>query len=1352
MRKRILGIALALSLLFSFYPVPVSALEAESETDGNEFPANVTQSEEEFQEEAASELPDGVIVGDPITRAEWTHDLVMVCQLTLVKEDYPDLYYPDLTEETAYYEDIMVAVKYGLIPLEAGEDFRPEDSLTREFAVQTLNSCLGIQCDAGDYTYSDSDLLSCPDDAQVALNVGWLAPVDGAFSPEEVVTGEEQSTMLRDAQSILESRKIDSSASNYTLADNVIVIPQSVEFADDGAGVVTLTDYSGTIQPGDIFAYDVQGIPYIYQAADVTADGNTMRVVTEEAPQDALLSCDISGSLAPDILDVEPDTQTQVFLLANGDTATFKAAKDGFDYGKTNGRWWISYEKTITLGSGATGKLSVRVDNIDLTYAYKLNHKYLKVDGDVRYTSSIQLDFLDDSAAHLTLGKASIGIDKVCGGSISLELDLKMEVSVDYTYNASFSSGVEWTPRYGYALVSDFSNANSTIAADGTVSALLSVTAAFQIGSSSYTLFYAKATASVGPVIKLSLIRYSSGTPETCITISGYISAQCGVYAEIILQQPFSKTRVIWDAQNSPVKVWEHVEDGVTVNHCSRGEESGVSLKYITPSNSRYYISVNPNASSSGTGSGGQAIVIWETEVNEDGTVTVTGWSGGASILNIPETIDGAEVTAIGKEAFQGNLNLRMVRMPDTVTEIAEAAFSGCSNLETVDFSANLTAIGRRAFADCTALKMVQLPEGLLYIDGDAGYQGGGTFCGCTSLEEVYIPSTLEECGYYYGGIFEGCEQLDRVIFGDGIPRIPEYLFYKCLGLTHIEIPDSVIAIGQSAFSHSGLATITIPDTIVEYESGILQNCADLVSAKLSENALSIPGQMFSGCTSLESIELPYGVTQIQDSTFYNCTALKEISLPDTVTAIGQSAFYGCGSIENLKWMPETVTSIGSNAFQNCTSLLEADLPDLVSALGSGAFQGCTALTSVKTGNDLLTIQANCFQNCTKLEKIFLNDGLTTIGDYAFQGDKTLIEVTLPDSVTDLGTHTFQGCTALTRVTLSNGLTMIPSYGFANCTALESIVIPKGVVTVDTNAFYQDTKLVEITLPVTVTAINNNAISYPTKMTVYGCAGSYAESWAAEKRCRAFVDITVHMETLSLANGTDHMTIGRYLTVAPQFSCTPSENTDTITLVSSDPNIVSVKNGTALYGNRTGTTSVTATSSGGKTVTFLVTVDTVVGVEIARMPDFTEYGVGEDKDLTGLVVNAVFANGDKERIYDYTVTNFSTDSVGERTILVHYGSQSAQFEISVSTLEGGSLGETIQWSFHKASGTLSVSGEIPTNSYVFVVQYNQEEKLIATDRLEVSGGKIRIAEGASWKLLWLDRSFCPLAGAVLYRA
>ena len=289
----------------------------------------------------------------------------------------------------------MVAVKYGLIPLEAGENFRPEDPLTREFAVQTLNSCLGIQCDAGDYTYSDSDLLSCPDDAQVALDVGWLAPVDGAFSPDAVVTGEEQSAMLCDAQSILENREIETSTSNYTLADNVIVIPQSVEFTDNGAGMVTLTDYSGTIQPGDVFAYDVQGIPYIYQATDVTTEGNVIKVVTEEAPQDVLLSCDISGSLAPDILDVEPDTQTQVFLLANGDTATFKAAKDGFDYGKTNGKWWISYAKTITLGSGATGKLTVRVENIDLTYAYERDHKYLKVNGDVSYTSSIQTGFFE---------------------------------------------------------------------------------------------------------------------------------------------------------------------------------------------------------------------------------------------------------------------------------------------------------------------------------------------------------------------------------------------------------------------------------------------------------------------------------------------------------------------------------------------------------------------------------------------------------------------------------------------------------------------------------------------------------------------------------------------------------------------------------------------------------------------------------------------------------------------------------------------------------------------------------------------------------------------------------------------
>ena len=78
MKKRIFGIALAFCLLFSSYPVSALTLEEESKKDRDVALVNVTQLEEKFQE-AVSELPDGVIVGDSITRAEWTHDLITVC-------------------------------------------------------------------------------------------------------------------------------------------------------------------------------------------------------------------------------------------------------------------------------------------------------------------------------------------------------------------------------------------------------------------------------------------------------------------------------------------------------------------------------------------------------------------------------------------------------------------------------------------------------------------------------------------------------------------------------------------------------------------------------------------------------------------------------------------------------------------------------------------------------------------------------------------------------------------------------------------------------------------------------------------------------------------------------------------------------------------------------------------------------------------------------------------------------------------------------------------------------------------------------------------------------------------------
>ena len=143
-----------------------------------------------------------------ITRAQWLHDLVTVFDMTVEEENYPDNYFSDLEEDSQYYADILKAVQFGVVDVAAGDPVYPDAVLTRDFAAQTLNFCLGFQLDEGtSCSFTDSAQCSSPDDAQVAVNRGWLALEGQAFSPDKAVTAAEVRAMLSDAQSILVQMK-----------------------------------------------------------------------------------------------------------------------------------------------------------------------------------------------------------------------------------------------------------------------------------------------------------------------------------------------------------------------------------------------------------------------------------------------------------------------------------------------------------------------------------------------------------------------------------------------------------------------------------------------------------------------------------------------------------------------------------------------------------------------------------------------------------------------------------------------------------------------------------------------------------------------------------------------------------------------------------------------------------------------------------------------------------------------------------------------------------------------------------------------------------------------------------------
>lgn len=99
--------------------------------------------------------------------------------------------------------------------------------------------------------------------------------------------------------------------------------------------------------------------------------------------------------------------------------------------------------------------------------------------------------------------------------------------------------------------------------------------------------------------------------------------------------------------------------------------------------------------------------------------------------------------------------------------------------------------------------------------------------------------------------------------------------------------------------------------------------------------------------------------------------------------------------------------------------------------------------------------------------------------------------------------------------------------------------------------------------------------------------------------------------------------------------------------------------------SKAGVNTVTVTYQE-KTATFDLTIIGKDGLEITA-PDKVRYGVGDEFDATGLVVNQKFADGTKKELAadQYSVTGFDSSSEGEKTVTIVVGAQTAEFKVNV---------------------------------------------------------------------------------------
>ncbi len=357
------------------------------------------------------------------------------------------------------------------------------------------------------------------------------------------------------------------------------------------------------------------------------------------------------------------------------------------------------------------------------------------------------------------------------------------------------------------------------------------------------------------------------------------------------------------------------------------------------------------------------------------------------------------------------------------------------------------------------------------------------------SLKKVTILADIKEIGKF---TFYGCSNLKEVVFPEGLETIELTAFGGCSQLEEIVFPEGLKTIGQSAFTGcSSLKSIQIPLSVTEVRMCAFESCTALESLTFQEGETTEKRKIgvlaFRGCTSLKEVVLPAGM-EIEGGAFGGCTSLTEYKVQEgSAYEIFDKCLYEKGRAKLVAYpagkgaevtFPEEITAIGGRAFDGCVNLENVEIPDTVTEIGFYAFDGCSRLKKVTLPKNLGSIK----------EGLFYNTGITSIE--------------IPETVTDIDSFAFAYCQGLKTVTIPGKVERVDQLTFDGCGNLKSVYIQEGVKSIEGNAFVDCYSLKVLAIPKSVTRIEKDAIPKNENLTIYGEAGSYAETYATENNIK----------------------------------------------------------------------------------------------------------------------------------------------------------------------------------------------------------------------------------------------------------
>ncbi len=172
-----------------------------------------------------------------------------------------------------------------------------------------------------------------------------------------------------------------------------------------------------------------------------------------------------------------------------------------------------------------------------------------------------------------------------------------------------------------------------------------------------------------------------------------------------------------------------------------------------------------------------------------------------------------------------------------------------------------------------------------------------------------------------------------------------------------------------SAFENCvNLTTVTLPvgmSQLTEIKSRAFFDCTALTEVQIPSSVVSLGDYVFRGCSSLQTVVFgaESRLTAIPDYAFNRCTSLTQIELPFGVTSIGRFAFYGDSLLEEVTFVgnegANALTTIGASAFEDCNRLASFVLSESMGTIGTDAFRGCSSLAIVYNYSSITLIKGS---------------------------------------------------------------------------------------------------------------------------------------------------------------------------------------------------------------------------------------------------------------------------------------------------------------------------------------------------------------------------------------------------------